>query len=81
MFLKSDVVLERGKEGEVVPRFPSTITQSVVAPKSEFFGGGEGDRKDCIPLYYARYATLLFSTILFLLYTLPLRNFYPSVKI
>lgn len=42
MFLKSDVVLERGKEGEVVPKFPSTITQSVVAPKSEFFLGGGG---------------------------------------
>lgn len=81
MFLKHDVVLERGK-GEVVPKFPSTITQSVVAPNSEFiYFLGVGGKRAHITLYYAHYATLLFSTVLFLLYTLPSRNLYPNVKI
>lgn len=64
MFLKSDVGLERGKEGEVVPKFLSTITQSVVAPNSEFIYGGWGIKgfilhyimlimgHSCLPQFY-----------------------------
>lgn len=44
--------LERGKGGEVVPKFLSTIIQSAVAPNSELIYWGVGDKRVHNTLYY-----------------------------